>query len=146
MRLGGSAVVNESSLFNNLAYTRGLAVAVVGSATIGGSFFDGNQLSCANGSYRSDTEQVKWDDFIVARCTFGQQYALSLSYFLLIRCLTTVGSVDKRFEQPWSQCLEIAAAAKAGARMGSANKNVCVVAKQLNRTIAGLERTENFTL
>lgn len=57
MRLGGSAVIQDCSFLSNVAGTRGLAVAVVGwSATISGSVFDGNQLSCAVGSYRNDTD------------------------------------------------------------------------------------------
>lgn len=58
MRLGGSAVIRECVFLSNRAYTRGLAVAVVGSANISGSTFDGNDLSCAAGSYRSETVQV----------------------------------------------------------------------------------------
>ena len=57
MRLGGSADIRECAFFSNVASTRGLAVAVVGSANVSSSAFDGNQLSCAVGSYRSDTEE-----------------------------------------------------------------------------------------
>ncbi|CAN0089674.1 unnamed protein product [Ectocarpus fasciculatus] len=57
LRLGGSADIVNCSFLSNFAYTRGLAVAVVESANINGSSFVGNQLSCANGSYRSDTEK-----------------------------------------------------------------------------------------
>lgn len=61
MRLGGSAVVNNCSFLSNSALTRGLAVAVVGSAGISDSVFDGNELYCALGSFREDTSQVKWN-------------------------------------------------------------------------------------
>lgn len=64
MRLGGSAVVRECSFLSNRASTRGLAVAVVGWFTnITGSSFDGNDLTCAVGSYRNDTEEVNWRGF-----------------------------------------------------------------------------------
>ena len=59
MRLGGSAVIRECSFLSNIASTRGLAVAVVGwNANMSGSFFDGNDLSCAVGSYRNDTDKA----------------------------------------------------------------------------------------
>lgn len=58
MRLGGAAVVRECFFLSNRAYTRGLAIAVVGSANISGLTFDGNDLSCAAGSYRSEAIQV----------------------------------------------------------------------------------------
>lgn len=58
MRLGGEAVVSDCAFLDNIAYSRGLAVDVVESANISNSRFNGNQLSCGNGSFRSDTEQV----------------------------------------------------------------------------------------
>lgn len=60
MWLGGTTNVTGCSFLSNVASTAGLSVAMVGSAAnITGSSFDGNQLSCVNGSYRSDTEEVK---------------------------------------------------------------------------------------
>ena len=61
MRLGGSAVVNNCSFLSNSALTRGLAVAVVGSADISDSVFDGNEFTCAVGSFQEDASQVKWN-------------------------------------------------------------------------------------
>lgn len=58
MRPGGAMVIHDCSFISNTASTRGLAVAVVGSANISGSSFDGNELICPVGSYRLDTEEV----------------------------------------------------------------------------------------
>ncbi|CAN0490318.1 unnamed protein product, partial [Ectocarpus sp. 12 AP-2014] len=58
MRLGGTVDVIDCSFLSNFAYTRGWAVAAVGSANISGSSFEGNQVSCAIRSYRSDTEKA----------------------------------------------------------------------------------------
>eukprot|EP00903_Cladosiphon_okamuranus_P012632 g11818.t1 len=58
MILGGATVVRECSFLSNSVSSRGLAVAVVGSADISGSVFDGNELFCASGLlYREDTEK-----------------------------------------------------------------------------------------
>lgn len=57
MRLGGSAFVADCSLLSNSATTRGLAVAMVGSANITGSSFGRNELYCEAGSYREDREE-----------------------------------------------------------------------------------------
>lgn len=61
MILGGnSTFVRECSFLSNSVSTRGLAVAVAGSADISGSTFDGNELYCASGLlYREDTEEVR---------------------------------------------------------------------------------------
>lgn len=58
MRLGGAAVITECSFLSNFASNRGLAVAVIASAEISNSSFDRNELHCAAGSYREDTEEV----------------------------------------------------------------------------------------
>ncbi|CAM9384163.1 unnamed protein product, partial [Ectocarpus fasciculatus] len=68
MRLGGETSVAGCSFLSNIAYTRGLAVAVVGSANITGSSFDGNQLSCADGSNRSDTEEEDTNSRFKTEC------------------------------------------------------------------------------
>eukprot|EP00903_Cladosiphon_okamuranus_P012633 g11819.t1 len=58
MILGGATVVRECSFLSNSVSSRGLAVAVVGSADISSSVFDGNELHCASGLlYREDTEK-----------------------------------------------------------------------------------------
>lgn len=50
--------IRGCSFISNTASARGLAVTVVGSANISGPLFDGNELSCAVGLYRQDTEEV----------------------------------------------------------------------------------------
>ncbi|CAM9755964.1 unnamed protein product [Ectocarpus fasciculatus] len=59
MILGGTmTVIRECSFVSNSVSSRGLAVAVVGSADISGSTFDGNELYCASGLlFREDTEE-----------------------------------------------------------------------------------------
>ncbi|CBJ33597.1 conserved unknown protein [Ectocarpus siliculosus] len=57
MRLGGEATVSDCAFLDNIAHSRGLAVDVVESASIHDSTFNGNQLSCGKGWFRSDTEQ-----------------------------------------------------------------------------------------
>ncbi|CAN0016960.1 unnamed protein product [Ectocarpus fasciculatus] len=57
LRLGGEATVSDCAFLDNIAYSRGLGVDVVESATISNSSFNGNQRSCGSGSFRSDTEQ-----------------------------------------------------------------------------------------
>ncbi|CAM9138813.1 unnamed protein product, partial [Hapterophycus canaliculatus] len=57
MRLGGDAVVRNSSFLSNAASTRGLAIAVIWSTNITDSSFSGNELHCAAGLYREDVEQ-----------------------------------------------------------------------------------------
>lgn len=59
MRLGGAAVIRDCSFLSNSASTRGLAIAVVGSANISGSSFGGNEVDCGAGSYNNDADQVK---------------------------------------------------------------------------------------
>lgn len=90
MRLGGAAVVSDCSFLSNFASTRGLAVDVVGSANISGSSFVGNQLSCGHGSYRSDTEEVKWNGLRVGRYTvrrwcFANAFSAFFSFFWVYR-------------------------------------------------------------
>ncbi|CAN0093617.1 unnamed protein product [Ectocarpus sp. 4 AP-2014] len=57
LRLGGTADVQGCNFVSNDASSRGLAVAVVGSASIAGSSFNGNELICASGSYREDVTE-----------------------------------------------------------------------------------------
>ncbi|CAM9858548.1 unnamed protein product, partial [Ectocarpus sp. 12 AP-2014] len=58
MRLGSDAAeVSGCSFVSNFAQTEGFAVSVPGCADIRNASFDGNQLSCATGLYRSDTNQ-----------------------------------------------------------------------------------------
>lgn len=57
-RLGGSTEVSECSFLSNIAYTRGPAVASVGTTEVSNSLFDANELSCAAGFYRHDFEEV----------------------------------------------------------------------------------------
>ncbi|CAM9718324.1 unnamed protein product [Scytosiphon promiscuus] len=61
MILGGiTTVVHDFFFLFNSVSSRGLAVAVVGSADISGSTFDGNALYCASGlMYREDTEEAR---------------------------------------------------------------------------------------
>lgn len=72
MRLGGSSVIRNCSFLSNSASDRGTAVAVVGSASVSGSSFDGNELSCAAGSYRNDME-VNEDGLWICRHTFRRR-------------------------------------------------------------------------
>lgn len=58
IRLGGTGVVRDCFFASNSASTRGLAIGVVGSANISGSSFDGNEVYCAAGLYRKETEEV----------------------------------------------------------------------------------------
>lgn len=58
MRLGGTAVIDNCSFLSNSATTRGLAVAVVGSAEFSDSSFDGNELVCVAGLYFEESEKV----------------------------------------------------------------------------------------
>ena len=59
MILGGNSSIRECSFLSNSVSSRGLAVAVAGSADISGSTFDGNELFCASGLlYREDTVEV----------------------------------------------------------------------------------------
>eukprot|EP00752_Nemacystus_decipiens_P005317 g4823.t1 len=60
LRLDGATVIHGCSFLSNAALTRGLAVAVEaldGSTNISTSSFEGNELFCAAGSYRKDTEK-----------------------------------------------------------------------------------------
>lgn len=59
MSLGGETDVLESSFLSNSASSRGLAIAVVGSANLTDLAFDGNELYCGVHSFREDTEQVR---------------------------------------------------------------------------------------
>lgn len=61
MILGGvMTAIHECSFISNFVSSRGLAVAVVGSADISGSTFDGNELYCTSGLlYRENTEEVR---------------------------------------------------------------------------------------
>lgn len=88
MRLGGTTTVAGCSFLSNIAYTRGLAVAVVGSANITGSSFDGNQLSCADGSYRSDTEEVKTERLFFLPVVVLGVFAFFLQLLLWLRIAT----------------------------------------------------------
>lgn len=54
MRLAGSTDVIGCSFLSNSVSSRGLAIALVQSANISNSAFDGNDLLCTEGSYRSD--------------------------------------------------------------------------------------------
>ncbi|CAN0437324.1 unnamed protein product [Ectocarpus sp. 12 AP-2014] len=56
LRLGGTTIVRDCSFLSNSA-SRGLAVAVIASASISGSSFERNELVCEAGSYRVDTEE-----------------------------------------------------------------------------------------
>ena len=58
LRLGGTATVTSSSFLSNTATSRGLAVAVVASATMSGLSFERNELYCGAGSFRQDTDGV----------------------------------------------------------------------------------------
>lgn len=60
MILGGdSTVVRECFFISNTVTSRGLAIAVPGSADISDSTFDGNELYCPSGFlFREDTEEV----------------------------------------------------------------------------------------
>ncbi|CAN0174738.1 unnamed protein product [Ectocarpus sp. 4 AP-2014] len=58
VRLGGIVDLVEDCLFrSNSASSGGAAVAMAEPANISGSSFDGNELHCAVGSYRKDTEE-----------------------------------------------------------------------------------------
>lgn len=61
MSLGGETDILECSFHSNSASGRGLAIALVGSANISGSSFDGNELYCGVDSFREDNEQVTRD-------------------------------------------------------------------------------------
>ncbi|CAM9273146.1 unnamed protein product [Ectocarpus sp. 4 AP-2014] len=56
-RFGGSTVFRDSVVLSNTAYTRGPAIAVVGVLEISNVTFDANEISCAAGLYRQDTEE-----------------------------------------------------------------------------------------
>eukprot|EP00903_Cladosiphon_okamuranus_P018353 g16884.t2 len=55
MRLVGPTTIRECSFLSNSASVRGLAVVASGAANISYSSFEGNELHCAAGSYRKDT-------------------------------------------------------------------------------------------
>lgn len=59
MRLGGIGTIRDCSFLSNPASTRGLAIAVVGTASISGAPFDGNDVYCAGDSCRSNAEEVR---------------------------------------------------------------------------------------
>lgn len=63
MRLVGPTIIRECSFLSNSASVRGLAVVAVRAANISYSYFEGNELYCAAGSYQKDTntEEVIWD-------------------------------------------------------------------------------------
>lgn len=64
--IGGTADVSRCSFLSNSASTRGFAIAVVGSATIGLSSFEDNALHCAAGFFLQDIHEV--DGNIPAPC------------------------------------------------------------------------------
>lgn len=51
LRLGGATTIRDSSFVSNLASSRGLAVAAVGSVEIHGSSFRENAFLCREGDY-----------------------------------------------------------------------------------------------
>lgn len=67
-----------------------LAMAMVGSADIGTSSFDGNEPYCTVGSYRDDSEQVKKNvrhkSVIIATGNTGQQKPFSPQESSVARC------------------------------------------------------------
>ena len=62
LRLGGAALVSECSFLSNSAASRGLAIAVVASATISGLSFERNELFCGAGLYHQDNDEVRQND------------------------------------------------------------------------------------
>lgn len=86
MRLGGEDSISDCSFLANSA-SRGLAVAVVGSAEISGLEFNGNELYCEAGSYRAHTEVRLNDGYVPTHPTEkhpARQFQYSQAFRLVV--------------------------------------------------------------
>lgn len=93
LRLGGATTVRDCSFVANSASTRGLAVAVVDSANITLSSFDGNAFDCEAGEFLDEIRQV-WG-------------AIYRKYTYMVRCQSACPSlVDFHQQHPTSNTLK----------------------------------------